>query len=49
MVKIVRKIIYLSLPNLACLAPWRESFPGFEYFMSADNLGKPRKLSRIVI
>jgi hypothetical protein len=31
MVKIVCKIINLSLPNLACFAPWRESIPAFEY------------------
>jgi hypothetical protein len=49
MVKIVRKIIYLSLPNLVCLAPWRESFPAFEYFRSPENLRKPGKLLSIVV
>jgi spore maturation protein SpmB len=32
MVKIVCKIIYLSLPNLACFAPLRESFPRVRVF-----------------
>src|SRR5688572_7178779 len=32
------KIIHLSLPNLACFAPWRESIPLFEYFSSMENL-----------
>jgi|GEM_PF-6608566 len=57
MVKIVCKIIYLSLPNLACFASrrrdsghaWRESIPVFEYFRSPDSLREPRKLSTIVI
>jgi hypothetical protein len=28
------KIVYLSLPNLVCLASWRESFPMFECYRS---------------
>ena len=49
MVKIVRKIINLSLPNLACFAPWRESIPAFEYFRLLENLREPRKLLNIVV
>ncbi len=48
MVKTVYKIIYLSLPNLACFAPWRESIPVFEYSRSPANLRELRKLSKIV-
>ena len=49
MVKVVCKIINLSLPNLACFAPWRESIPALEYFRLPETLRKPRKLSSIVI
>ena len=49
MVKIVCKIINLSLPNLACFAPWRESIPAFEYFRLLENLREPRKLLNIVV
>ena len=45
MVKIVCKIINLSLPNLACFAPWRESIPAFEYFRLPENLRELRKFS----
>jgi len=44
MVKIVCKIINLSLPNLACFAPWRESIPAFEYFRLPENLRELRKI-----
>ena len=46
MVKIVCKIINLSLPNLACFAPWRESIPAFEYFRLPENLRELRKFSK---
>jgi hypothetical protein len=49
MVKIVCKIINLSLPNLACFAPWRESIPAFEYFRLPENLRELRKLLNIVV
>ena len=49
MVKIVCKIINLSLPNLACFAPWRESIPAFEYFRLPENLRGLRKLLNIVV
>jgi hypothetical protein len=35
------KIIYVSVPNLACFAPWREDYPS----PLPENLRKPRKLS----
>jgi len=47
--KMVCKFIYLSIPNLARFAPWRESIPAFEYFRLPDNLREPRKFSTIVI
>ena len=31
------KIIYLFLPNLACLAPWRESISASELYRSPEN------------
>jgi hypothetical protein len=49
MVKIVCKIINLSLPNLACFAPWRESIPAFEYFRLPEDLRRTRKLLTIVV
>jgi hypothetical protein len=49
MVEIGRKIIKLSLPNLASFAPWRESIPAFEYFRLPENLFKLPKLSRIIL
>jgi len=49
MVKIVCKIINLSLPNLACFAPWRESIPALEYFTLPENLREARKLLNIVV
>jgi hypothetical protein len=49
MVKIVCKIINLSLPNLACFAPWRESIPAFEFFRLPENLRELRKVSIIPI
>ena len=49
MVKIVCKIVNLSLPNLACFAPWRESIPAFEYFRLPENLRELRKLLNIVV
>ncbi len=33
---IVRKNIYLSLPNLACLVPWREQYPNPRVFDSRE-------------
>ena len=49
MVKIVCKIINVSLPNLACFAPWRESIPAFEYFRLPENLCEPGKFLNIVV
>jgi len=43
------KIVYLSLPNLACLASWRELFPWFGCYRSLENLRKLRKLSSMVV
>jgi hypothetical protein len=34
----VCKIINLSIPNLACFAPWRESIPVFDYSESPENM-----------
>ena len=44
MVKVVCKIINLSLPNLACFAPWlRVNSRTLEYFPSGYPASKPKR------
>jgi hypothetical protein len=44
MVKIVCKIINLSLPNLACFAPWRESIPRVRVFQITGKFAQAAKI-----